>query len=117
MSSLSSLPGLSVLWSFNAAPAHINSVLVCKDIADDGRIVEAAVDPDIDGEGNYSTNIVLIKKYMLETLVTNAHSRNEVSFQKNVLMNCIKTGKVYAFDATDSLSAQLTVFKAILTYQ
>lgn len=84
------------------APAHINSVLVCKDIADDGRIVEAAVDPDIDGEVNYSTNIVLIKKYLLETLVTNAHSRNEVSFQKNVLMNCIKTGKVYAFDATDS---------------
>ena len=84
------------------APAHINSVLVCKDIADDGRIVEAAVDPDIDGEVNYSTNIVLIKKYLLETLVTNAHSRNEVSFQKNVLMNCIKTGKVYAFDVTDS---------------
>lgn len=84
------------------APAHINSVLVCKDIADDGRIVEAAVDPDIDGEVNYSTNIVLIKKYLLETLVTNAHSRNEVSFQKNVLMNRIKTGKVYAFDATDS---------------
>lgn len=84
------------------APAHINSVLVCKDIADDGRIVEAAVDPDIDGEVNYSTNIVLIKKYLLETLVTNAHSRNEVSFQKNVLMNYIKTGKVYAFDATDS---------------
>lgn len=84
------------------APAHINSVLVCKDIADDGRIVEAAVDPDIDGEVNYSTNIVLIKKYLLETLVTNAHSRNEVSFQKNVLMNCIKTGKVYAFDTTDS---------------
>ena len=53
-------------------------------------------------EVNYSTNIVLIKKYLLETLVTNAHSRNEVSFQKNVLMNCIKTGKVYAFDATDS---------------
>ena len=67
------------------APAHINSVLVCKDIADDGRIVEAAVDPDIDGEVNYSTNIVLIKKYLLETLVTNAHSRNEVSFKRTCL--------------------------------
>lgn len=63
------------------APAHINSVLVCKDIADDGRIVEAAVDPDIDGEVNYSTNIVLIKniclKRLLQTLIRETRFRSK----------------------------------------
>lgn len=83
-------------------PASISSVLVFNDVAINGRINEAAVDPDTDDDVFYSTNIILIKKYLLQTLISHAHSKNEVSFQKSILLDCIKTNKVFAYDATDS---------------
>lgn len=82
-------------------PSHIGSILVMNDIDSDGKINSAVVDPDSDEEVCYSTNIVLIKKYLLQTLISSAHSKNEVSFQKNILQSCIKTNRVYSYDATD----------------
>lgn len=81
-------------------PENFSSVLVLDEVGTDGLVKDAVVDPDTDDEVLYSTNIILMKKYLLQTLITNAHSKNEVSFQKNVIMNCIKTSKVYAYDAT-----------------
>ncbi|MBQ9517650.1 MAG: glucose-1-phosphate adenylyltransferase subunit GlgD [Eubacterium sp.] len=82
-------------------PANMSSVLVMDDVAEDGKINSAVIDPDSEGEVFYSCNIVLIKKYLLQTLITTAHSKNEVSFQRSILMNCINSGKAYAYDATD----------------
>ncbi len=82
-------------------PANMSSVLVLDDVDASGKINSAVVDPDTDGEVFYSCNIILIKKYLLQTLITTAHSKNEVSFQRNILMNCINSGKAYAYDATD----------------
>ncbi|MBR3149616.1 MAG: glucose-1-phosphate adenylyltransferase subunit GlgD [Eubacterium sp.] len=82
-------------------PANINSVLVFEDVAEDGKINSAVIDPSTDDEVFYSCNIILIKKYLLQTLITTAHSKNETSFQRSILMNCIKSGKAYAYDATD----------------
>lgn len=81
-------------------PANFSSVLVLNEVGMNGLVRDAVVDPDTDDDVFYSTNIILIKKYLLQTLITNAHSKNEVSFQKNIIMNCIKTNKVYAYDAT-----------------
>lgn len=83
-------------------PKSIGSVLVFNDVAINGKINDAVVDPADEDEVFYSTNIILIKKYLLQTLVTTAHSKNEVSFQKNIILNCIKTNKVFAYDATDA---------------
>jgi glucose-1-phosphate adenylyltransferase len=82
-------------------PQNLNSLLVFNDVSIDGKINDAVVDPDAKGEVFYSTNVILMKKHLLETLVSNAHSKNEVSFQKNILLNCIKTNRVYAYDATE----------------
>ncbi|MFR5874910.1 MAG: glucose-1-phosphate adenylyltransferase subunit GlgD [Eubacterium sp.] len=83
-------------------PDNFSSVLVLNDVSINNRINEAVVDPDTDEDVFYSTNIILIKKYLLQTLISNAHSKNEVSFQKNIILNCIKTNRVFAYDATDS---------------
>jgi glucose-1-phosphate adenylyltransferase len=82
-------------------PANMSSVLVLDNVDADGKINSAVIDPDTDGEVFYSCNIILIKKYLLQTLITTAHSKNEVSFQRSILMNCINSGKAYAYDATD----------------
>ncbi|MBR1763262.1 MAG: glucose-1-phosphate adenylyltransferase subunit GlgD [Eubacterium sp.] len=82
-------------------PKDINSVLVFNKVEENGKIIEASLDPDTNDDVFYSCNIILIKKYLLQTLITTAHSKNEVSFQRSILMNCIKSEKAYAFDATD----------------
>jgi glucose-1-phosphate adenylyltransferase len=82
-------------------PANFSSVLVFDKVDENGKIIEASLDPNTDEDVFYSCNIILIKKYLLQTLITTAHSKNEVSFQRSILMNCIKSEKAYAFDATD----------------
>ena len=81
-------------------PKNMSSVLVFNEVDENGKILDAAIDPASE-EGFYSCNIILIKKYLLQTLITTAHSKNEVSFQRNILMNCIAGGKAYVYDATD----------------
>ena len=44
-------------------PKNMASTLVFNKVAEDGRIVDAAIDPDKDGEVFYSCNIILIKKF------------------------------------------------------
>ena len=81
-------------------PQDIKSVLIFDKVEDDGRISAASID-STNEDAFYSTNIILIKKALLQALVTASHSKNEVSFQRNVIMECVKHNKVYAYDATD----------------
>ena len=83
-------------------PKNMSSLLVFNDVDENGKILDAAVDPATDDEVFYSCNIILIKKYLLQTLITTAHSKNEVSFQRSILMNCINSGMAYAYDATEN---------------
>lgn len=82
-------------------PKNMDNLLTFDEVAPDGKILDAAVDAPSEGEVFYSCNIVLMKKELLQTLVATAHSKNEVSFQRSILMNCISSGKAYAYDATD----------------
>ena len=82
-------------------PKNMGSLLVFNEVAEDGKILDAAIDPASENEEFYSCNIILVKKYLLQSLITTAHSKNEVSFQRNILLNCIKSGNAYAYDATD----------------
>ena len=82
-------------------PKNMGSLLVFNEVDSNGMITDAAIDPAGDDEVFYSCNIILIKKYLLQTRITTAHSKNEVSFQRSILLNCINSGKAFAYDATD----------------
>ena len=82
-------------------PKNMGSLLVFNEVDENGKILDAAIDPATDEEEFYSCNIVLVKKYLLQSLITTAHSKYEVSFQRSILLNCIKSGNAYAYDATD----------------
>lgn len=82
-------------------PENMGSLLTFNQVDAQGKILDAAIDAPSDKEEFYSCNIILMKKYLLQTLITAAHSRNEVSFQRNILLNCIQSGKAYAYDATE----------------
>ena len=93
---------ITILGVKGKMPANIGSVLSFDKVDGDGRIREMSLDRQTDDEVFYSCNIILMKKYLLETLVTAAHSKNEVSFQRNVIMANVDKLKIYAYDATDS---------------
>lgn len=82
-------------------PDKIGSILCFDKVEEDGRITEMSLDRHDEAEIFHSVNIVIMKKYLLESLITTAHSKNEISFQRNVLMANVKSLKIYAYDATD----------------
>lgn len=83
-------------------PKNIGSVLCFDKVDKNGRITETSLDKDTDEDVFYSCNIMIMKKYLLETLVTTAHSKNEISYQRNIIMANINKLKIHAFEATDS---------------
>ncbi len=93
---------ITILGVKGKMPKNIGSVLTFDKIDDDGRITEMSLDKKTQEEVFYSCNIMIMKKYLLETLVTTAHSKNEISYQRNIIMSNIKHLKIHAFDATDS---------------
>ncbi|MGN1202084.1 MAG: glucose-1-phosphate adenylyltransferase subunit GlgD, partial [Eubacterium sp.] len=93
---------ITILGVKGKMPENIGSVLTFDKVDADGRITEMSLDKKTDDEVFYSCNIIIMKKYLLETLVTTAHSKNEISFQRSIIMANLKNLKIHAFDATDS---------------
>lgn len=93
-------------------PDKIGSILCFDKVEDDGRITEMSLDRRDEAEIFHSVNIVIMKKYLLESLITTAHSKNEISFQRNVLMSNVNSLKIYAYDATDSFVGTISSVQA-----
>lgn len=93
---------ITILGVKSKMPKNIASVLCFDKVDEDGRIKEVSLDKNTDDEVFYSCNIMIMKKYLLETLVTTAHSKNEVSYQRNIIMANIDKLNIHAYDATDS---------------
>ena len=93
-------------------PDKIASILCFDKVDEDGRITEMSLDRRDEVEIFHSVNIVIMKKYLLESLITTAHSKNEISFQRNVLMANVKSLKIYAYDATDSFVGTISSVQA-----
>ncbi len=93
-------------------PDKIGSILCFDKVEEDGRITEMSLDRHDEKEIFHSVNIVIMKKYLLESLITTAHSKNEISFQRNVLMANAKSLKIYAYDATDSFAGTISSVQA-----
>lgn len=93
-------------------PDKIGSILCFDKVEADGRITEMSLDRHDEKEIFHSVNIVIMKKYLLESLITTAHSKNEISFQRNVLMANAKSLKIYAYDATESFVGTISSVQA-----
>lgn len=83
-------------------PEKISSILCFDKVDENGRITEMSLDSTAEGDVFHSVNVVIMKKYLLESLVTTAHSKNEISFQRNILMANADKLKIHAYDATNS---------------
>lgn len=93
---------ITILGVKGKMPQNIDSVLCFDKIDENGRITEMSLDEKTGEEVFYSCNIMIMKKYLLDTLITTAHSKNETSFQRSIIMANIDNLNIHAFDATDS---------------
>ena len=93
-------------------PEGIGSILCFDSVDKDGKITEMSLDRNDSRDIYHSVNIILMKKYLLESLITTAHSKNEISFQRNIIMANAKNLKIYAYDATDSFVGTLSSIQA-----
>ena len=93
-------------------PNGISSILCFDKVEADGKITEMSLDRDDEGDIFHSVNIIIMKKYLLESLITTAHSKNEISFQRNIIMANAKNLKIYAYDATDAFVGTLSSVQA-----
>lgn len=71
-------------------------------IGDDKRINEISVSNGNDGgiETNYSFNIILMRKSLLEYLVRSAIAHNATSFERDVIQANLPTLKIYGYPIT-----------------
>lgn len=64
----------------------------------DGLVEDVLVEPPQKGEHNVYLNVMLISKSLLEYLVGNCYSRNQFSFERDLLQASAKQYKVNAFE-------------------
>ena len=93
-------------------PEGIGSIICFDKVEKDGKISEMSLDRTDEGNIFHSVNIVIMKKYLLEALITTAHSKNEISFQRNIIMANAKNLKIYAYDATNDFVGTLSSVQA-----
>lgn len=67
----------------------------------DGKIKDVAISPVAEGEADFSLNIIVISRVLLETLIKGAVSSNMTSFEKDIIQKNIGTYKIYGYEVED----------------
>lgn len=65
------------------------------------RINEVSISPDIDGEADYSLNIIVMSRMLLERLINDAKSQNFKSFEQDIIQNNVSNLKIYGYKVTE----------------
>ena len=69
------------------------------DIGYYGRIEKINIDVDSKADENYSLNIILMKKALLEKLINDAISNNYKSFGRDIIQRNVENLNIYGFEA------------------
>ncbi|MBC5787671.1 MULTISPECIES: glucose-1-phosphate adenylyltransferase subunit GlgD [Clostridiaceae] len=78
---------------------------------DTGRLIETMCNPDISGEFNYSLNIMIMEREFLMHIVTEAVSKGEFSFDRDILQKRNKNYKICGY-RYDGLVRKIASIKA-----
>ena len=88
----------------------------------DGRIEKVAINPDSDGEEDYSLNLILMKRSLLQRLVSEAESLNKTSFERDVIQSNIQKLRIFGYEVhhartIDSLQSYFDISMELLNPQ
>ncbi len=93
---------------------------VCLDLNEESRVTGMTVHDEAEGKGNYSGGIILMRKALIEKLISEAISLNLSSFERDVLLRNVNKLKIYGYEAEgffetiDSLQSYFDISRMLL---
>lgn len=81
---------------FNGKRPELSNIMVF-DVENDGRIKDISIDPKTDGAVNYSANVILIRKALLERLIADAESYGYTNMAKDIFIKNIDNLNIYGY--------------------
>lgn len=88
---------ISIVYKHGLLP-HLENTMTL-DMNGDGRVRQIAVSPSIQGEVDYSLNMILMKRSLLQRLVNEAVSLNQESFERDILQSNTEKLRIFGFCA------------------
>lgn len=88
---------ITIAYTHGQYPAKLDNMMVFQ-MEEDRHITEITLNPRTREEVDYSSNILLMRKLLLERLVRNAMSYNHQHFQKDLLMRNVNNLKIYGYE-------------------
>lgn len=88
---------ISIVYKHGVQPQLDNTMTLR--LGDDGRVEQIAVSPNTLGEVDYSLNMILMKRSLLQRLVREALSMNQESFERDILQRNTEKLRIFGFEA------------------
>lgn len=104
---------ITVAYCTGTAPKLQNQAVI--DIDGDCKITNVGIDVKTNGDVNYLSNIILIRKALLERLIGDAQSYAYTSFEKDIIQKNVATLNIYGYKITEwncTIDSMETYFSA-----
>lgn len=88
---------ITIAYKHGVIPKNISHTMAFS-IAEGGQINDAVLNPKIDGEFNYSLNVYIMEKALLQRLVKDAISHNYESFEKDLIQRNTNRLKIFGYE-------------------
>lgn len=88
---------ITIVYKHGKCPRLQNNMAFSFD--DDSRVKMVAMSPASDTIVDYSMNIILMKKSLLQRLVNDAVSMNHESFERDIIQSNVEKLRIYGFEA------------------
>lgn len=86
---------ISIAYCTGNMPALQNTMVL--DVNDDAKITNIGIDIKTTADVNYSANIILIRKALLERLIGDAQSYAYTSFEKDIIQKNVSNLNIYGY--------------------
>ncbi len=87
---------ITIVYKNGSLPNLPNTMTLSLD--ESSRVKEIAIDPQNKENVNFSTNIILIRKALLQSLIADAISIGHTNFEKDVIQKNVDHLKIYGFE-------------------
>ncbi len=104
---------ITISYCTGKLPALQNQL--CIDVDADSKITDAAIDVKTEQDVNYISNVILIRKALLERLIGDAQSYAYTSFEKDIIQKNIATLNIYGYKVNEwnfTIDSMNTYFEA-----
>lgn len=103
---------ISIVYQHGALP-KLDNIMELQ-MHDNGRITQVALSPNTTGEVNYSLNMILMKRSLLQRLINEAVSLNHESFERDIIQGNVGKLRIFGFAAkgfTRTIDSLVSYFK------